>query len=140
MRSKNTTHQNCKRDKKVWLIVRQSPMKASWWDAPLAPLSLRVATSDREQFSDPPPFIWTPHLLIFRLSVGPPLLFSKTPPIIWNWRVDFWFLWRITRCNFMRNLVNTKISTIKACHDLTLQPLDPPSLCSSFHLTYWNLK
>ena len=40
----------------------------------------------------------------------------------------------------MRNLVNTKISTIKACHDLTLQPLDPPSLCSSFHLTYWNFK
>ena len=28
------------------------------------------------------PFIWTPRLLIFRSSVGP-------PPFIWNWRVVF---------------------------------------------------
>ena len=43
-------------------------------------------------FQTPPPFLFglsppQPHLLIFRLTVGPrPLL--TPPPIIWNWRVS----------------------------------------------------
>ena len=64
-------YQKCKRRKLVFLEVRQMPMKADWWDTtPLAHGDLAEAIPKH-----PPPhptFTWTPCLLIFCLSVGPP--------------------------------------------------------------------
>ena len=40
------------------------------------------------------------------------------PSVNANCTVDSWFRCKITRCNFLWNLVHTNISTSKVCHDV----------------------
>ena len=78
---------------------KAAAMKEDCWDTPLALQNLAKAipiisenrlpllTGNNFQTPPPPLLFWAPfsHLLIFRLSVRPPLLLRL--PIIWNWRV-----------------------------------------------------
>ena len=71
----------------MWLIDRQSPMKAGWWDAPLVLLYLAKAIPiissngltllTENNFQTSPLLFEPPRLLIFRLSVGCPPPFIK---------------------------------------------------------------
>ena len=95
LKRKNTEHQKYKRSKHVWLIVRQLPMKADWWDNPLALRDLVEAIpriSDNglpllieNNFQTPPtPFNWTPSptLLLFGSPVYWYLVYLSDPPFI----------------------------------------------------------
>ena len=71
--------------------------EAGWWDAPLVLLDLAKAIPivsgnglpllTENNFQTSPLLFGPPRLLIFRSSVGRPLLLRPLPPIIWNWRV-----------------------------------------------------
>ena len=84
------------------LIVLQLHMKAGWRDTPLAfwdlaeaiPIisHMRLPLLTGNNFQTSPP----PHLLIFRLSVGPSPFF-KIHQIIWKWRVYMIYLHIIKR-------------------------------------------
>ena len=84
--------------KHVWLIVKQPPMKADWWDAPLALWDLAKAISiisgnglpllTENNFQTPPTFYLDPPVYWYLGYLSdPPPPFIKTPLIIWNWRV-----------------------------------------------------
>ena len=74
----------------MWLIVRHSPIKAGWWDASLLLWDLAKAipiiSGNRLPLLTENNFQTSPHLferlclLIFRLSVGPPLLLRPSRP------------------------------------------------------------
>ena len=90
---RNTKEVNTWERKYLWLIVRQSLMKAGWRDDPLVLQDLAKAIPiisgdglpllTENIFKTPHPFIWTLaplHLLIFTLSAEHPLLLRYPPP------------------------------------------------------------
>ena len=131
LKRRDTKHQKCNRGKHVWLIVRQLPMKAGWWDTPLALWDLAKTSptiSDNRLplltennfhtpfYFNPPPVHWYLGYLTDPAPLPHPFYWDPRPsPNIWKWRLHLFETTKSPLCSYCDKYDETPIHLFSEC-------------------------